>query len=359
MSSKTEEYASFSSMEKVLMRKCDVFTDMKGFPNDTAFQHFSIGFKEDEDYYLACVEVDLSEKANKRSRSMGDQALRKFCNVLMNEFFVFRISGNKFNVLCPKEMLGTMKERFDREDEDYTIYYGILEKPYSFRHSIEQVMEGVMRMLQNKQERTIQLQTENLIASRQLTPIELRETETKKYRKTMWYSKITIKVEKPVVSDATIYVFPTKNCEPMVSIPLVGVKDDLTEYHVSYDEHTLQFGVGSIMFTITARFNRDGHMVTMVHNDSDDEKSRCTYHVETVEGICRPLNFGKRIVTDDGTMKEIFPIRQNGHGTFDYILFENGKAVMNTDGLVQMKGKEYEVHMDSESIDLIERTEIG
>ena len=30
MSSKAEEYASFTSMEKILMRKCDVFSDMKG-----------------------------------------------------------------------------------------------------------------------------------------------------------------------------------------------------------------------------------------------------------------------------------------------------------------------------------------
>ena len=111
-----------------------------------------------------------------------------------------------------------------------------------------------------------------------------------------------------------------------------------------YDKN-INFGIEGILFTINARFTRDGHLNTSVFNT---DKGVCKIEINTTEGIYVPANFGKQVGS-----REIYPIKKNIQGFCDYVLLENGKAELNTSGVISVNNKKYGVYLDDSCIDLI------
>lgn len=138
----------------------------------------------------------------------------------------------------------------------------------------------------------------------------------------------------------------------MESLPLIVVVDDLLEYRVMQGKD-VHFGVEGIVFSVSARYDREGHLNTAVYQMKDemmpDEPEQCELEIRTHEGSCVPANFGKRI----SSKREIYPIRKNIQGYMDYVLLENGTAVINTEGVIEKKGKLYGVFSDDNYVELI------
>ena len=354
MNFKNDEYASYMSSEKLNMRHRDLFCDKEGYPNEKAFMNFNMTIKENEDFRLVCMTVDL-QKSNldpDKGYSYGNYVLRKLIISLEEKgFFVFRIQGAKFNILAEASQIEKLKEKLDKESEDYNIYYGIVDEPYFWKRNMELIEAGKNLMYQNRDAKLQQAmaaqRTEN---DKGNTPVELQETATRKYRSTMWYSTVHIKMTEPEVRELTIYVFPTERMKPLETIPLIAVTDDMLNCHLKNGK-MIEFGLSGIKFMITARFDRGGHLNLMVQNATRDRESKEDIKIDTKEGVCFPASFGKRI----GDEKEIYPFKKDANGMYQYVLLdkETGDARIVDTGVVTMNDKEYTIHMDEECIDLI------
>lgn len=349
------KYKEFLGNKPITVTYKDLFSDAEGFPNDYAFRSFVGELVESDNYYLACISIDLSHCNATRGYAYGTLMLRKVFLRLADHFYAFRVSGDKFNLILPKADIGLAREFLDAEDERYTIYYGIVEdKPITGGNCQELRRIGIDLMYQDKATKTNQSQEEinkdvNIIGNLGNTPPELQETATHKYLQTMWYSKIYLSITEPNLREATLYVFPTEYKENQASLETIVVVDDYINPRV-YKSNNVTFGLEGIRFTITARFDVSGDLNIGCFKDPDS-KGEYTPTIEIHKGVCIPATFGKRV----GNGREIYPTKPNVYGASDYVLYDRdtGTISYETSGIIQMDGNNYTVQSDNTGIDLI------
>ena len=346
-----EIYQKYKSEEPVQLTWKEVYEDKDGYPNLKAFDDFSEQIKKyGNQYYLICMNVDL-RKANERNYAYGNYILRKFILAVrrITGCYPFRIQGEKFNLIAEKDCMPKLEELLTKQDNYYDLYYGISEELYNPDEREAQIQKCVELMYLDKSRKRNKLnqkkQTEKIIGDKGNTPVQDRESETCKNKKTMWYAEIDVKAEEPF-KQTKIYVFPTQYCSPMASIPLIVVSAGITDCRYFYGTN-IKFGVtGTVRLMINAHFDNDGHLKVSVFNINT---GKCELEIRTIEGECIPANFGKRFGKG-----EIYPFRQNIAGYCDFIYLENETAELNTSGYIaDENGKKYTVHMDSQYINLM------
>lgn len=343
MNERDETYSSFFAEEEMVVTRKAFYTTRQGFPNRKAFEKFAK--TTHNDCILVCMNVDL-RKANKESYDYGSYVLRKFILSLIDAgYAVFHITGEKFNILVPFDSFLDLKNILDETHEAFDIYYGyIITEAFSPEKASKLIPECVEKMFQDKAVKKRELAKENLIVRN--TPPELQETHRRKFRCTTWYAVIELTVTEPEFKTVMVYVFPTEYKRPLATVKTIAVVYDMGEYHVYYDT-SIDFGVGGILFNLNCRFDREGilNVAFFRANDIGEYKHEMYVH----KGECIPANFGKRA----GEGREIFPIRKNINGFFDYVLLKNDTAELNRDGVIKMNGVNYGVYQDDDFIELI------
>lgn len=338
----------------------DYFEDKDGFANIKAYDDFARKISAlDTDFYLACISIDL-RYANSVNYAYGNYVLRKVVGGIKNSLkncYIFRIQGDKFNIFIQADGFEEFKEYIDIERDYCNIYCGVVQEAYVYEKNYDLVQKGIKLMYQNRMEKnSAKSAKSNMISgNKSNTPVELQETETRKYRKTMWYATINLKVHTPEFKEVVLYVFPTKFAHSLESVPTLVAIDDFLEYRVEYGKN-VEFGVMGNKFTLTTRFTRDGHLNISFfkENGSEDKEKNYEADIKIHEGECVPANFGKRVGKD-----EIYPIKQNIEGLCDYILFKNADMNDNhdpkviTSGIIKKDDVTYGVYMDNTFIDLI------
>lgn len=341
-----ELYRKYTSNEGLYVCHKEHFTDKDGFPNFKAFDDFSKHLEENREYRLICMNVDL-RKSNAVNYSFGSYILRKFILSFQN-CYCFRIQGEKFNIIVEKcnldEIIKILDAPSSLPNSCCDIYYGMVDEPYTYNKSKELIQKSVVLMYQDKAGKQSKKRSNALIGDKGNTPLELQETTERKFRNTMWYSMVHITITDPEYKELTVYVYPTEFCKPLESIPLIVVVDDMLSYRLLYDKN-ISFGVDGVLFTVNARFNREGHLNTSVFHTGE---GMCEIEINTTEGVCIPANFGKRV-----GVREIYPIKKNIQGFCDYVILENNKAELNTSGVISVDNKKYGVYLDDSCIDLI------
>lgn len=349
-------YSEYMSDKQVTVAKKVLFTDCDGFPNENAFRDFIGHLTEDDDCYLACVNVDLSE-SNKNSFAFGTLMLRKTFLRLKERFFVFRVHGDKFNIIVPKADIELAEKMLSSEgDGQVKTFYGFIkDMPITSKNCSELRKHGVELMYQDKALRTNQqamdVREDKIVGNKGNTPSELQETVTHKFIETMWYDKIVFKEHEPDVRDITVWVFPTEYKENLASVNMIVVVDDLINTRV-YSGTSVTFGFDGIRFAISGRFDSNGQF-NVVSFRVDNGEGKCELKITAHEGECIPASFGKRI----GNGQEIYPFKANPFGTYSYIFWDNETqtATLDDTGMVKMDDKLYSVHFNSQGIDLIEQ----
>lgn len=343
-------YNSFKSDDMYACRKCDYYTDKNGFPNEYAFTAFSEQAAiSDETYYLICLNIDL-RKSNATSMAQGDYVLRKFIVSIQEDYYIFRIQGEKFNMLVTEEQIPSVKEILEKPSDEYKIYYGLVNRPYrpqTEEDKKELIREGITLMFSQKGDKV----TTSSLDTKGNTPTELRETKRKKYRSTMWYSMIKLTITSPIYKEVTIYVYPTEWREALISIPTIVAVDDNVEYNVKFSSQP-EFGIEGFRFMISCKLDREGHLMTSLFS-LDEGKCEFTMNTDTHEGVCIPATFGKRM----SATIELFPLKKNAYGLYDFILFDKGKGstTVNTTGsFIGKDGSRYGLMADSEFVELME-----
>lgn len=348
-----ELYESYKSSEECLFKRCNVYTDKNGYLNENAFQDFTkyiVNNPEEKDYYLICFNVDL-RNANAESMAAGDYALRRFI-VSLEDFFVFRIQGEKFNALVTQDEIHRIKTLFDKPSSQYKVYYGIVtDTPYRPRNATEEreiIRKGIALMYENKGEKKI-VAADDVVSVLGNTPKELQETKLRKYRKTMWYCNVTLTLTSPKYKEVTLFIYPTEIKSNLQRVNIVCAIYDNVQYNVKSGIE-VTFGIDGFRFTVFSRFNRDGHLDTGV---LCVDKEKCKYQIkfDTHEGVCIPASFGKRL----SQSYEIYPLRKGSNGMYDYVEhnINDNTVSVNTDGyIVTPNGTKYGVFMDAECIDL-------
>lgn len=341
----------YKSEDIITISAKDVFTDKQGYPNEKAFLHFIQNNKDmfnSETYYLVCVTIDL-EKANLRNKAYGDYVLRKLiCS--LEKFYIFRIQGEKFNICVNSNDLPALEKFLTNDNNDYDIYYGVVNKRLIIEKISdldEYIHKGIELMYKSRELRKKEIDNGNIIGDKGNTPFDLRETPFRKFKSTMWYSNISIRIKEPVYKEFTLFVFPTEYKPPLNSLKTIVVVWSGLEYRVFYDTN-IQFGTDGYLFNINTRFDREGHLVTAIYNISDN--NNCDIMIDTHEGVGIPVNFGKRLNDN----KELYPIQRNIKGYCDYVLIENEKVTLNTEGTFKTAdGIIYGVCMDNTCIDIV------
>lgn len=349
-------YDEYTSDKQVTVTKRELFTNGDGFPNENAFRDFAGQLKESDEYYLACIIVDLTE-SNKKGFAFGTLMLRKAFLRLKDKFFVFHIHGNKFNVVVSKADIELADKMLASESEDNTkTYYGFVkDTPITGKNFEEIRKRGVKLMYQNMALRTnkeaMDVRDDKIVGDKGNTPPELQETVTHKFRDTMWYGEIQFEEIEPNVRNITAYVFPTEYRSSLAAVNMVVIVDDLLNKRV-FTGTKVAFGFDGIRFTVTSRFDDEGHL-EIVYFKSKDSKGTCRASLTSHEGVCIPASFGKRI----GNGREIYPFKPNPFGTYNYVLWdkENQTATLDETGMVEMNGKLYAVHFHPTGIDLVEQ----
>lgn len=340
-----------SAMITVPMRK--IYTDSEGYPNENAFRDFAEHISAE--YYLACISVDVSKSNEKKGYGFGTRVLRKAFLQLKDNFYIFRMSGNKFNLLVTENEFPKLKEMLESGNEDFfTVYYGLIEDTYITKDNYKALCErGKEMMYRHKAEKIGKAYSEArddvVIGDKGNTPTDLQETDTCKYRETMWYSTISLEESEPVPRMVTIHVFPTEYKESLASLNIIVVIDDFVSTR-TYSGTNITFGLDGMKFSVSARFDNEGHMNVSCYEDRNNT-GKCEISVDTHEGNCIPASFGKRV----GNGLSVFPVKSNSRGTYEYVLWnDNNKTVeYNESGLIEMDGITYGVHSDKVAINLI------
>lgn len=373
-----ESYNSYSSKEQfTIITKQELYSDTQGYLGNTAFEEFALHLghilnKEIEEngnppiFYLICISVDL-RKSNKKSYNNGNKALQNFTNSV-SDYFCFRIQGEKFNIIIDKKNIMVLKRILETENEDYDVYYGIVEEPFvpMTRNSLREYVEkGIGKMYLNKSD-------VRKTKKEQTVPAEFEETFLKKYMQTTYYFNGIINATKPIYKENAIWIFPTAVVPARITIPILLVTyDNVNGYNVKYGKN-IDFGFANAVYNCTARFTTNGICDILLLGKYDKGDASLNLYNKFMGTYTPKWNdelgennyketLGKRI--DDNT--QIFPVKQNVNGYYDYILMKrkNNLYKENEDdtyvelvesGTIEINGKKYGVVMDEASIDLIE-----
>ena len=331
-----ENYGKYISEETMIVTSKEYYSDNDGFPNDRAFWDFVKNLHDTDRMYLLCLDIDLSP-SNAKGTGYGDLIMRTFF-VKMQEYFPsFRMRGTKFNIFVPEKYIEAAEEMLRTDNSKYFILHGeiIKDKFVSSLNAEELIAEGVKRMLGGRRD------SDMVLGNKGNVP-------------TMWFATITFKETKPALRTLTAYVFPTEYKKPMALLETVVVLDDMVTTKV-YDGTVVQLPIDGMRISISVRFDNDGNMVVSWFKMGDSAEGEITGEMELHEGDAIPVSFGKRI----GGSKEIYPVKPNSQGLYEYVLFDrnasypNHKAEYVTTGTVTGKENTYEVHRDSVAIELV------
>lgn len=343
-------YKSFMSETSMETTNREFYCEKSGIPNLKAFEVFTESIDFDDKYYLTCVNIDLRAINKAEGYASGSRVMRKFFLALEElGVYVFRIQGEKFNILCKEDKKEELKKFLDEDNSDkYKVYYGMPEEPYSLFTCDDLVEEGKRLMYADKKKKGglgDENTTDFLVGNKGNTPADLQETEFHKYISTMWFTKAKITVLEPF-KEVMLYIYVTDFKPPYQSLPLLVVVDDLLEYRV-FTATNVELTIEEIGFRVNARFDKQGRLQTAIFPDGKGAKNCKIEFTEKHEGVSIPSNFGKRVGKN-----EIYPIKQNINGVCDYVLLTKDGAELNDTGLVDINGEKYGVYMDNESIDL-------
>jgi GGDEF domain-containing protein len=353
-------YERYTKTEPITISMKTLFTDSDGFPNENAFRNFIEQIKEGEEYYLICINIDLTASNESKGYAFGTRVLRKVYLQLKNHFCIFRVNGDKFNLLVEKDDIDNaemmLNSDTERLQEMFSIYYGIVrDTPITMENYTELRNRGKDLMYQDKARKTnkqfADVRDDKIVGDKGNTPLDLQETDTHKHRETMWYGTVDFAETKPTARKLVAHVFPTEFKEKLASLNMIVVVDDLLNPRL-YTGNNVTFGFDGIKVTITSRFDNEGHLNIVCFQDRETT-GECEMVLQVHEGNCIPASFGKRLT--DG--REVYPVKPNNYGTYDYVLWdeENNTANLVTTGIVEMDGKTYAVHADVQGIDLIEQ----
>lgn len=349
-------YEDYQNDEPITVTQRELFTDADGFPNEAAFRNFVDALTEEDDLCLACISIDLSASNEKKGYAYGTLILRKLFVQLKEHFYMFRISGDKFNLLLKRDEIAKAEKMLSSGNKElFTIYYGILDMPVTKDNIADLRRQGIDAMYSNKAIKTDkqlkEVRDDKIVGDKGNTPLELRETKTHKFDETMWYGTIEFEETDPEMRSIIAHVFPTEYKENFASVNTIVVLDDFVEYRV-YSGNSIKFSFDRITFYLTSRFDDEGHLQIMCHKDRES-KGKVDFKLDLHEGVCIPAAFGKRV----GKNKEIFPIKANPSGSFDYVLWDNDDqtATLDKTGVVVIDNKDYMVHSNSKGINLVEQ----
>lgn len=351
------KYDDFTSMEAVTVPKKAFYTDSCGCLNEKAFRDFASCIKAEEKYYLICLTVDIAESNEKYGFAFGTRLLRQVYLQLHEHFYVFRIYGNKFNLIVPENELPNAEKMLSSDTNGFfNIYYAVIRDVPVLADNFNELRNRCIEMMYEDKARKTkkdysEVRDDKIIGNKGNTPADLRETATCKYIDTMWFGTITIQETQPRARTMKVYIFPTEFKENLASLHLVAAADDYLNT-IIYSGTCIEFGLDGMKFMISARFDREGHLNISCFKDRDS-KGECEITIDSHEGSCIPANFGKRI----GSGIEIYPFRRNAYNTYDYILWDknNGTAQLDNTGTVSIEGKIYTVFCDDKTINLLKQ----
>lgn len=350
-----ENYKSYMANEPITVTKRELYTDSDGFPNEVAFLHYVRKLTPSDKLFLACINIDLRASNQSKGYAFGTLVLRKAILQLQDFFAVFRISGEKFNLLIPEKNLEDAKTMLDKCPRQlFSIYYGIATKSYVCADNITECRrEGIDLMYVHKAKTTgkknEEVRDDKIIGDKGNTPAQLQETDTHKCRDTMWYGVIDFEEIQPFARNIKAYVFPTEYKDKRMSLNQIVVVDDLVNTKILTGNNVM-FGFDGIKFSVSTRFDEHGKLSILCFKDRES-KGQVDMNIQLHEGNCIPASFGKRI----DSKKELFPIKQVASGGYSYVLFDRSTGTVTYDdtGMAEMAGKQYAVCVTEDSIDLI------
>lgn len=349
-SKQKEKYKQYIGTEMVTVSHKDLYTDNEGFLNEKAFQDFVSSLTEADGYYLACLIIDVSI-SNKKSYAIGSLVMRTVFLKLAEYFNIFRVNGDKFNVLIKDSDYENFQLFLEQDNSKlYSVYFGLVKNIIITKQTIEDARRnGVSLMYKNKSKKTKRnIRDDKIVGDKGNVPSEFQETQTYKYKDTMWYAAIKIKEIEPLAKDVMVYVFPTEFKPPLATLNMVVVVDDLLEKSV-YTGKDVYFGFDGMRFNVQSRFDKLGHLSVSFFKDKGTQGKYET-DIYCHEGKYIPAFFGKRI----GKGKEIYPFKRNAFGTQEYILWEGktNQATLIDTGIANVNGESYSVYADDIGIDL-------
>ena len=346
-------YIDYTGEAMLTVPKRKLYTDSEGFPNENAFRDFAEHLTAE--YYLACISVDVTRSNEKKGYGFGSRVLRKAFLQLRDNFYIFRISGNKFNLFVTENEFSKLKNMLESGNEDFfTVYYGIVEDTYVTKENYTKLCErGKEMMYHYKAEKIGKAYTDArddvIVGNKGNTPADLQETDTCKYRETMWYATVHLEETEPAARTVTAYVFPTEYKESLASLNMVVVVDDFVKTRI-YSGTSVSFGFDGMKFMISSRFDNEGHMNVSCFGEREN-KGQCDITIDVHEGNCIPASFGKRVKRG----VSLFPVKPNTRGTYEYALWNDNEktAEYQESGLIAIDGADYEVHADKVAINLV------
>lgn len=348
-------YEKYLSGEQIVVTSKEYYTDSGGFPNEKAFWDFVNNLSEEDKVYLLCLDVDL-KPVSAKGTGYGDLILRSFFSKIYSAFPAFRMRGTKFNVLIPEDELELANKMLTTDNSEFFELHGeILKDKYVTPKTIKKlVREGVKRMVHSIADSKVNVDDSTTVEEKEDKPVELKETNTRKFIDEMWYATIEFKETSPNLRTLTAYVFPTAKRDPMALLHTIVVLDDKIKPRL-FEGTNVHLPIDGMRISINARFSNDNRMEISWFKMDDDDDGNITGVIKIHEGSRIPANFGKRV----SSTKEIYPIKMNNRGLFEYVMYDKGtddpkKKVLYIDsGILRGKNAVYEVHCDSVAIDLV------
>lgn len=350
------KYNEYLSEENVSVPKKVLYSDSDGFPNELAFRDFCGMLTEADDYRLICVNFDLTTSNNIKGYAYGTLVLRKLYIQLQEHYFIFRVSGDKFNVISKAEQVEALLNTFNAYPADYTtVYYGAVDDIPVTKDNYTALRKlGKELMYKHKAMKTNRKYTEVcedvIVGNKGNVPAELLETETHKFKETMWFAEIHFEQTEPIARNVTAHIYITEFKKFPAALNMVIVMED--QNHIkAYSGNIVTVGFNGNKFDINARIDDDGKLIIQCFPNKLNP-NKIAISIDKYEGNYIPVNFGKRI----SKSLELYPIRPNVYGAYDYVLWDNKErtATVDTTGLIEIKGKKYSVRFNNKGIDLID-----
>ena len=353
-------YRHYLDTDKVEVERKLLYSDNDGFLNDIAFRNFAehIDPNAEHKMNLICLNIDVSASNNSKGYAMGSRVLRKVYLQLKERFYIFRVNGDKFNIVVPNEHLEEaiyMLDSSSEYPEMFSIYYGVVDEPVSSCNYQQLRRIGKELMYHDKavksKKKLSDIRDDIIIGNKTNTPLEMQETDTRKFRATMWYGIIDFIDKSEAQLKKKLYVYPTEFKTDFALLNLVVVAENMDGYEL-FTGNSVKVSVDDMKYSVSARFAGDGHLVVSCRK-YDNSFNPYIIGIDTYEGICIPAFFGKRI--SEG--REIYPIRQHKNGICDFVVWDStlNTGVINTNGILIENGTEYAVSVDDTSIELTVR----
>lgn len=346
----------YFSEEMISVQRKKLYTDNENYPNENAFRDFVSKLTPEDNYHLLCLNIDLTS-INKKSHASGDRVMRTVFLKLMEVYPIFRISGDKFNLLYLDENKEELDEFLNFDNgKIFTLYWGKVEDVVITTDTLENARrKGVELMYIDKSNKTNKklgrVREDKIIGDKGNIPAEMHETTFHKYKETMWYAVIKVNESEPEAREFFVYVFPTEFKQPMACLNTIIVIDDFIEARV-YVGTGVRFGIDGIKFNVYVRFDKEGHLSVSMMKETSTGIGKYELEVETHEGCGIPVFFGKRVGKD----KEIYPFKKNIYGTQEYVLWneKENKVEICKKGIYEDCDKQYSVYADDIGIDIVE-----